>query len=121
MDCRTSGVRIVLKIRLVKALIRSTAIYGCAAWTLNKAEENTINTFEMWVYRRMLRISYTELKTNDWILERIGETRQLLNKVRRMKLTFFSHVKRSSDLEKHHFGRADRREKIQREITHTMV
>ena len=64
---RHKGVRIVLKIRLVKALIWSIAIYGCEAWTLNKAEENTINAFEMWVYRRMLRISYTEL-------ERIGET-----------------------------------------------
>ena len=53
----------------------------------------------MWVYRRMLRISYTELKTNDWTLERIGETTQLLNKVRGMKLTFFGRVKRSSDLE----------------------
>ena len=88
-----------LKTRLIKALIWPIAIYSCESWTLNKREEDMLQAFEMWTYRRMLRISYKEHRTNEWILNKAGKKRQLLNQVKRLKLRYFGHIKRSKGLE----------------------
>jgi len=60
-----------LKKQLVRSLIWSTALYASESWALKKYDEKLVTAFEMWVWRRMLRISWTERKTNTWIQEKI--------------------------------------------------
>ena len=66
------GISISTKTRLLQALIWPIAIYSCDAWTLKQADERRISIFEMWCYRRILRTPYTEHRTNDWVLQKIG-------------------------------------------------
>ena len=60
-----------LKVRLVKALVGSALIYGAEAWTLFKSDENRIMTAEMWIWRRMLGVSWKEKRTNASILSEL--------------------------------------------------
>ena len=53
------------KVRLAKSLVWSVALYACESWTLRKQEEKMIKVFEMWLWRRVLRIGWTERKTNE--------------------------------------------------------
>ena len=87
-----------MKIRLIKALIWPIATYGCESWTINQREEAMIQAFELWIYRRLLQVTYKEHKTNNWILEQVGQAPQLLNIVKRQKLSYFGHVKRAKGL-----------------------
>ena len=93
------GISSNTKKRLLKALIWPIATYGCETWTLNKIEENKLNVFEMWTFRRILRISCRAHKTNDWILQAVNERRTFLTAVKRQKLKYFGHIGRSEGLE----------------------
>jgi len=77
-----------LKKQLVRSLIWSTALYGSESWVQKKCDEKLVTAFEMWVWRRMLRISWTERKTNTWILEKIGipEEKGILEQIKHRKL-----------------------------------
>ena len=85
-----------LKKRLVKSLIWSIALYGCESWTLRKADEHALEALEMWVWRRMLRVKWTDRKTNEWVRLQVGVTKDegLLRTVMRRKIAKFSHWKR---------------------------
>jgi hypothetical protein len=67
-----------LKMRLIKCYIYPTLLYGSETWTTNKNLEDRINAFEMWVFRRLGRISWKERLTNESVLKRIGMKRELL-------------------------------------------
>jgi len=58
-----------LKVTLATALIWSVALYACETWTIRKQEEKTIEALEMWIWRRIMRVSWTERKTNEWVRE----------------------------------------------------
>ena len=90
------------KKRLVRALIFPTILYGCETWTKTKNMEKKINACEMWIWRKMLRISWTEKRTNESIRMEIGlENEESLKQfATRLKLRFFGHVMRSDGLEK---------------------
>ena len=85
-----------LKKRLVKSLVWSVALYGCESWTLRKEEERRIAEFEMWVWRRMLRVSWTDRRTNVWVREKAGVTNEkdLLTIVKERKVAKLCHWKR---------------------------
>ena len=89
------------KIRILRACIFPTATYGCETWTIKKAVTKALNTFEIKCYRRMLRISWMEHRTNQSILEElnIGE-RWLEIFARKQKLKYFGHLKRHNGLGK---------------------
>ena len=90
-----------LKFRTLKACIFPVATYGCEAWTISKTEEKKITSFEMKCYRKILRISWTERKTNASVLEQLGvKAPQLLNLIKKQKLSYFGHIKRHNTLEK---------------------
>ena len=75
-----------LKSRTLKACIFPVAIYGCEAWTISKTDEKKITSFEMKCYRKILRISWTERKTNASVLEQLGvKAPQLLNLIKKKK------------------------------------
>src|SRR6218665_1029963 len=90
------------KKRIVRTLIFPTVLYGCEMWTMTKKMEKKINACEMWIWRKMQRISWTEKKTNESVRMEIGieEDETLQQTALRRKLGFFGHVMRSDGLEK---------------------
>jgi hypothetical protein len=88
------------KMRLVKAMVFPVALYGCEAWTKTKAIKKKLDVTEMWMWRRMLRISWTEKRTNESVLEEIGEELTLQCRASEQKLSYFGHVVRACGLEK---------------------
>jgi len=89
------------KVQLLKALVWSIASYGCEGWTPRKQDQRRIEAFEMWCYRRPLRVSWTQRKTNEWVLLELGEKRQLLKDIKTRKIRYYEHVMRKdSCLEK---------------------
>ena len=88
------GIRQELKVKLVRALVWTVLTYGAEGWTLLKADEKRIQAAEMWIYRRMLRISWKERRTNESVMLQLSTTRQLLGFVLRRKLSYFGHTHR---------------------------
>ena len=90
------------KIRLYKSLILSILLYGCEAWTLMATTEKRLKAFENKCYRKMLRVSYTEHRTNEDVLEeveaRAGRQEPLLATAKRRKLAWFGHMVRHDSL-----------------------
>jgi len=73
-----------IKVRkhFIKMYAWSMALYGCETWILNKAEQQTLESFEMWCWKRMLRVSWIEHRTNKSILSEIDEGREILKTIR---------------------------------------
>ena len=88
-----------VKVKLAKALIWSVALYGCESWTLKKEEERMVDVFEMWLWRRVLRVSWKDRKTNSWVRNTIGVPAKegLLETIKKRKLSKYDHWKRRSD------------------------
>ena len=90
-----------LKWRTLKACIFPVAILSCEVWTIPKNDEKKITSFEMKCYRKILRISWTERKTNASDLEQLDvKAPQFLNLIKKQKLSYFGHIKRHKTLEK---------------------
>ena len=81
------SIPVALKMRLVKTLVWTVLSYGAEAWTLKVRDERKITSMEMWLWRRMLRISWMEKRTDNSILQELEIKRQLLGHVRKRKLT----------------------------------
>ncbi|KAG1671332.1 Craniofacial development protein 2 [Nymphon striatum] len=97
IDYRKAFDRTETKKRLVKCYIWSTLLYGAETWTLTKIMMTKIEAFEMWIYRRMLKISYTEHRTNEFVLRKIEAKRSLMNTIKKRKCTYFGHIMRKED------------------------
>ena len=99
-----SSMCLTVKVKLYKLLVLSILLYGCEAWTLTAETQRRIRAFESKCYRRMLRVSYTEHRTNDDILNEIvaraGPQEPILTTVKRRKLTWFGHHTRHDSLSK---------------------
>ena len=87
-----------IKLRLLKSLVWPIATYGAESWTLKKDSIKKLEAFEMYGYRRILRVSWTEHRTNHSILEELRTTRQLVATIKRRKLQYFGHVTRAEKL-----------------------
>jgi len=72
----------------MKALVWPVATYGCESWTLRKNEETHVDAFEMKGLRKILRVSWTTKKTNEWVLNKVGVKRVLLDTVKARKLAY---------------------------------
>ena len=81
-----------LRLRLVWCYVFSVLLYGMEAWTLTEATINKVQAFEMWVYRRILRISWMDKVTNDEVLRRIKKNTELINTIKIRKLSYFGHI-----------------------------
>ena len=83
-------------------MVFSITTYGSETWTLRKRERNRIDAFEMWAYRRLLGISWSDRITNDTVFERVGQGKTLLRDIQRAQLRYFGHIARrdSTSLEK---------------------
>ena len=86
----------------MKALVWPVATYGCESWTLRKNEETRLDVFEMKGLKKIRRVSWTAKKTNEWVLDKAGVKRELLDTVKARKLAYYGHTirKQVSCLEK---------------------
>ena len=91
-----------IKLKFLKSLIFPIATYGSETWCLSKQAEQKINAFQMKSFRRILRVPWTEKRTNVSILQQLGNVEEnwLLNTIVQRKLSYFGHVKRHDSLER---------------------
>ena len=90
------GIRKELKMKLVKALIWPVITYGAEGWTLKKDDERRLEAAEMWCYRRMLRISWTEKRANKSLLDELQTRHELFAHIIKRKMAFFGHACRNN-------------------------
>ena len=89
------------KVHLVKAMVFPVVMYGCESWTAKKAEHRRIDTFELWCWRRLLRVPWTARRSNQSILKEISPGCSLEGLMLKLKLQYFGHlVRRVDSLEK---------------------
>src|SRR5580692_4951510 len=88
----TKSLKTELKKRLVKTLIWSVALYGCEMWTMKQQIVDKLNAFEMWVWRRMQKVSWKDKKTNEEILSLVGEERCLMKTIIKRKKDWIVHA-----------------------------
>ena len=94
------------RVRLVKALVFPVVMYGCESWTVKKAEGRRIDAFELWCWRRLLRVPWTARRSNQSILKEISPGISLEGRMLKLKLQYFGHLMRRVDsLEKTDAGR----------------
>ena len=86
------------KVCLVKAMVFPVVIYGCESWTVKKAEHQRIDAFELWCWRRLLRVPWTTRGSNQSILKEISPACSLEGLMLKMKLQYFGHLMRRVDL-----------------------
>ena len=82
---------------LVKAMIFPVVMYGCESWTVKKAERRRIDAFELWCWRRLLRVPWTARRSNQSILKEISPGISLEGMVLKLKLQYFGHLMRRVD------------------------
>ena len=80
------------KVRLVKAMVFPVVMYGCESWTIKKAERQRIDAFELWCWRRLLRVPWTARRYNQSILKEINREYSLERLVLKLKLQYFGHL-----------------------------
>ena len=80
------------KVHLVKAIVFPVVIYGCESWTIKKAEHQRIDAFELWCWRRLLRVPWTARKYNQSILKEIIPEYSLEELMVKLKLQYFGHL-----------------------------
>ena len=85
------------KVCLVKAMVFPVFMYGCESWTIKKAEHQRIGAFELWCWRRLLRVHWTARRSNKSILKEISPECSLAGLILRLKLQSFGHLMRRAD------------------------
>ena len=85
------------KVRLIKAMVFPVVIYGCESWTVKKAECRKIDAFELWCWRRLLRVPWTARKSNQSILKEISPGCSSKGLMLKLKLQYFGHLMRRVD------------------------
>ena len=85
------------KVCLVKAMVFPVVMYECESWTVKKAERRRIDGFELWCWRRLLRVPWTARRSNQSILKEISPEYSLEERMLKLKLQYFGHLMRSAD------------------------
>lgn len=94
---RSRDVNLTTKIRIVKAMVFPVVMYGCETWTIRKAERRKIDSFELWCWRKLLRVPWTAKRTNRSVLQQIKPDCSLEGMILKQKLTYFGHIMRRHD------------------------
>ena len=98
---KSRDITLPTKVHLVKAMLFPIVTYGCESWTVNKAEGQRIDAFELWCWRRLLRIPWTARRSNQSILKEISPEYSLEGLMLKLKLQYFGHLmERRDSLEK---------------------
>ena len=94
---KSRDVTLPTKVPLVKAMGFPVVMYGCESWTIKKAEHRRIDGFELWCWRRLLRVPWTARRSNQFILKEISPGIVLEGMMLKLKLQYFSHLMRRID------------------------
>ena len=94
---KSRDITLPTKVRLVKAMVFPVVMYGCEKWTVKKAERRRIDAFELWCWRRLLRVSWTARRSNQSILKEISPGCSLEGLMLQLKLQSFGHLMRRAD------------------------
>ena len=85
------------KVHLVRAIVFPVVMYGCESWTIKKAEHQRIDAFELWCWRRLLRVPWTARRSNQYIIKEISPGCSLEGLMLKLKLQYFGHLMRRVD------------------------
>ena len=94
---KSTDIILPTKISLVTAMVFPVVMYGCESWTVKKAEHRRIDAFELWCWRRLLRVSWTARRSNQSILKEISPGCSLDRLMLKLKLQYFGHLLRRTD------------------------
>ena len=94
---KSRDITLPTKVHLVKAMGFPVVMYGCESWTVKRAEHRRIDAFELWCWRRLLRISWTARRSNQSILKEISPGISFEGMILRLKLQYFGHLMRKVD------------------------
>ena len=89
---KSRDITLPIKVRLVKALVFPVVMYGYESWTVKKAEHGRIDAFELWCWRRLLRVPWTARRSNQSILKAISPEYSLEGLMLKLKLHYFDHL-----------------------------
>ena len=89
---KSKGITLSTKVHLVKAMVFPVVTYGCDNWTVKKAEHLRIDTFELWCWRRLLRVPWTARRSNQSILKESGPGCSLEGRMLKLKFQYFGHL-----------------------------
>ena len=98
---KSRDITLPTKVHLLKAMVFPVVIYGCESWTIKKAEHRRIDAFELWCWRRLLRVPWIARRSNQSILKEINPEHSLEGLLQKLKLQYFGHLMwRANSLEK---------------------
>ena len=90
---KSRDITLPTKVQLVKAMVFPVVMYGCESWTIKKAELRRIDAFELWCWRRLLRVPWTARRSNQSILKEISPEYSLEGVMLKFKLQYFGYLK----------------------------
>ena len=94
---KSRDITLLTKVHLVQAMVFPVVIYGCESWTIKKAEHEIIDAFELWCWRRFLRVAWTAKRSKQSILKEISPEYSLEGLMLKLKLQYFDHLMRKTD------------------------
>ena len=94
---KSRDITLPTKVCLVKAMVFPVVMYGCESWTVKEAERRRIDAFELWCWRRLLRVPWTSRRSNRSILKEISPGISLEGTMLKLKLQYFGHLMRRTD------------------------
>ena len=94
---KSRDITLLTKVCLVKAMVFPVVMYGCESWTVKKAERQRVDAFELWCWRRLLRVPWTARRSNQSILKEINPGISLEGMMLKLKLQYFGHLMRRVD------------------------
>ena len=95
---KSRDITLPIKVHLVKAMVFPVVTYGCESWTIKKAERRRTDAFELWCWRRLLRVPWTARRSNQSILKEISPGCSLEELMLKLKLQYFGHLMQRADL-----------------------
>ena len=94
---KSRDITLPTKVHLVKGMVFPVVMYGCESWTIKKVEHQRIDAFELWCWRRLLRVPWTTRRSNQSILKEISPGCSLEGLMLKLKLQYFGHLMRRAD------------------------
>ena len=95
---KSRDITLPTKVHLVKTMVFPVVIYGCESWSVKKAERQRIDAFELWCWRRLLRVPWTARRSNQSILKEISHGCSLVGLMLKLTLQYFGYLRRTADL-----------------------
>ena len=94
---KSRDITLLTKVHLVEAMVFPVVMYGCESWTVKKAERQRLDAFELWCWRRLLRVPWTARRCNQSILKEISPGCSLEGMMLKLRLQYFGHLMRRVD------------------------